>query len=201
MEQVDLWFDPMCPWTWITSRWLVEVERVRPVKVVYHVLSLAVLNEGREGLDPDYRKRMETVAWYGARACIGVEQRYGQSGLHGFYTRLGTRFHPQGEPVDPETVRAALADLCFDTGIADDCTTDKYDEALRASHQQGISLVGSDVGAPIIAIGGSAIFGPVLSPAPAGEAAGQLFDGVRAVLAYPGFYELKRTRGVGPVFG
>ncbi|MDR0285864.1 MAG: DsbA family protein [Propionibacteriaceae bacterium] len=200
MTTVDLWFDPLCPWAWLTSRWLTEVERVRDAEVVFHVMSLAVLNEGQDGLDPDYRRRMETEAWYGARAAVAVAERYDQTGLRAFYTALGTRYHPLAEPKTPATVRAALGDLGFDSGIADDCTTTRYDEALRASHHAGMDPVGMDVGTPVIHLEGVAIFGPVISPAPTGEAAGQLFDGVRAVMAYPGFFELKRTRTVGPIF-
>ena len=200
METLDFWFDPMCPWAWMASRWALEVEKVRDVNVVFHVMSLAVLNEGREDLDEDYKRRMSTEAWYGARAAIAVEQRYGQEGLRTFYTELGTRYHLRKEPRAPETVRAALAALGFDETIADDCTTTTYDEALRVSHHQGMDPVGMDVGTPVIRLGGVSIFGPVISPAPKGEAAGELFDGVRAVMAYPGFFELKRTRTIGPIF-
>ena len=197
---VDFWFDPMCPWAWMTSRWMLQVEQVREVQVVFHVMSLAVLNQGREGLDEDYRRRMETEAWYGARACIAVEQRYGSEGLRRFYNALGTRYHLEDEPRDPATVRAALADLGFDETIADDCATTRYDEALRISHHEGMDPVGMDVGTPVIRIDGVSIFGPVISPAPKGEQAGDLFDGVRKVMAYPGFFELKRSRTVGPIF-
>jgi len=200
MTTVDFWFDPLCPWAWMTSRWMLEVEQVRDATTVFHVMSLAVLNQGREGLDEDYRRRMDTEAWYGARAAIGVELRYGQAGLRAFYTELGTRYHLGEESRTPETVRAALAQLGYDQTIADDCTTDRYDEALRASHHQGMDPVGMDVGTPVIRIEGVSIFGPVISPAPKGEAAGKLFDGVRAVMDYPGFFELKRSRTVGPIF-
>jgi len=200
MTDVDFWFDPMCPWAWMTSRWILEAQKVRDIHVVFHVMSLAVLNQGREGLDADYKRRMETEAWYGARAAIEVEQRYGQEGLSAFYTALGTRYHLLDEPRDPDTVRAALADLGYDETIADDCATTRCDEALRISHHEGMDPVGSDVGTPVIRIGGMSIFGPVISPAPKGEEAGRLFDGVCAVMAYPGFFELKRSRTVGPIF-
>jgi len=200
MQTVDFWFDPMCPWAWMASRWILEVEKVRDIDVVFHVMSLAVLNEGREGLDPDYRRRMDTEAWYGARAAIAVEQRYGPEGLSRFYTAVGTRYHLNDEPRSPETVRAALKDVGFDETIADDCTTTKYDEALRISHHEGMDPVGMDVGTPVIRLNGVSIFGPVISPAPKGEEAGALFDGVSTVMAYPGFFELKRSRTVGPIF-
>ena len=179
---------------------MLEVEKVRDVSVTFHVMSLAVLNEGRDDLDEDYKHRMSTEAWYGARAAIAVEQRYGQAGLRAFYTALGTRYHPLNEPREPATIRAALADLGFDESIADQTTTADLDAALRVSHHQGMDPVGMDVGTPVIRIGDMSVFGPVISPAPAGEVAGRLFDGVRAVMAYPGFFELKRTRTVGPIF-
>jgi len=172
---------------------------MRDVDLAFHVMSLAVLNEGRT-LDEDYQRRMSTEAWYGARAAIAVEERYGSAVLLDFYTALGTRYHPLAEPRTPETVRAALADVGLDETIADDCTTTKWDAALRASHHAGMDPVGMDVGTPVIRIGDVSIFGPVLSPAPTGEAAGALFDGVVGVMSYPGFFELKRTRTVGPIF-
>jgi len=200
MTRVDFWFDPLCPWTWITSRWMVEVTKVRDVDLHFHVMSLAILNEGREDLDERHAELYKRAAWFGVRAGIAVGQRYGQAGLAGFYTALGTRYHNLGEPAEPETVRAALTDAGLDPGIADECTTTAFDEALRVSHHEGMDPVGMDVGAPIIRIGDMSIFGPVISPAPKGEEAGLLFDGIRAAMAYPGFYELKRTRDVKPSF-
>ncbi len=197
--QVDFWFDPACPWAWMTSRWMLEVEKVRDVQTVFHVMSLGVLNEGRD-VPPDYREFLDTESWWGARAAIAVEEKYGQEGLRDFYTALGTRYHPGGEPKSQDTVRATLADLGFDESIADRVATDDYDEALRASHQTGIDLVGEDVGTPVVQVNGMALFGPVISPAPKGEEAGQLFDGYVRMTAYPGFFELKRTRTVGPIF-
>ncbi|MCL2736137.1 MAG: DsbA family protein [Propionibacteriaceae bacterium] len=200
MTDVDFWFDPYCPWAWMASRWMLDVEKVRDVTVRFHVMSLAVLNEGRDDLPEDYKERMSTQAWYGARASIAVEQRYGQETLREFYTALGTRYHIHDEPREPDTVRAALTDLGLDASIADDCVTTRVDDAMRISHHGGMDPVGTDVGTPVIRIGDMSIFGPVVSPAPKGEEAGRLFDGVRAVMAYPGFFELKRTRTVGPIF-
>jgi hypothetical protein len=162
-------------------------------------MSLAVLNEGRD-LPQDYRQMMATEGWIGVRACIAVEQRYGSEALRGFYTALGTRYHLGKEPKTPETVRAALAEVGLDEGIADEAQTDAYDEALHASHHEGMDPVGMDVGTPVIRINGMSLFGPVISPAPKGEEAGDLFDGFVKVTAYSGFFELKRTRTVGPIF-
>jgi hypothetical protein len=178
---------------------MLEVEKVRDAHTTFHVMSLAVLNEGRD-LPEDYREMMDQEDWIGVRACIAVEQKYGSEALRNFYTALGTRFHLGEEPKTPETVRAALEEVGLDPAIADEAQTDTYDEALLASHREGMDPVGMDVGTPVIRVNGRSLFGPVISPAPKGEAAGNLFDGFVKVSAYSGFFELKRTRTVGPIF-
>ncbi|MDR1710461.1 MAG: DsbA family protein [Propionibacteriaceae bacterium] len=197
---VDFWFDPLCPFAWLTSRWMLEVEQVREVETRFHPMSLALLNAGREGLPDDYRKMMETVAWYGARAAIAVQLRHGDAAVREFYTAIGTRYHLHDEPRSPETVRAALVDCGLDSSIADAVTGDQWDAELAASHHAGMDPVGNDVGTPVIRIDGHSIFGPVLSPIPRGEAAGRLFDAVSICAGYDEFFELKRTRTVGPIF-
>lgn len=195
---VDFWFDPTCPFAWMTSRWMLEVEKVRDVTTVFHVMSLSVLNEGRD-LPEEYFEHMER-AWAPARASLLVEQRHGPEKLAAFYTALGTRFHPGGESVSVETIAAALADVGADADILEICQTDAVDDDLRRSHNEGMEPVGQEVGTPVIRINGMSLFGPVISPAPKGEEAGQLFDGVQKVTSYPGFFELKRSRTVGPIF-
>ena len=197
-QTVDLWFDPMCPWAWMTSRWLLEVEKVRDVHVDFHVMSLSVLNEGRD-LDPDYRQMLEE-GWAPVRVAMAVEREHGQPALRDFYTAIGTRFHPGGEQRTRETLEGALADIGLPTGLADLGDTDAHDDELRASHHAGMNPVGDEVGTPVIHLNGKALFGPVISPAPKGEEAGNLFDGFAKVTAYEGFFELKRTRTVGPIF-
>lgn len=197
--QVDFWFDPLCPWAWMSSRWMLEVEKVRDVHTTFHVMSLAELNSGRD-LPQEYRELMDKEGWIGVRAAIGVEQKYGSEALRNFYTAIGTRFHLGQEPKTPETVRAALEEVGLDPAIADEAQTDVYDEALLVSHHEGMDPVGMDVGTPVIRVNGMSLFGPVISPAPKGEAAGDLFDGFVKITAYPGFFELKRTRTVGPIF-
>lgn len=197
-QEVDLWFDPVCPWAWMTSRWLLEVEKVRDVKVSFHVMSLSVLNEGRD-LSEGYRALMD-AAWLPVRVAIAVEEQYGQEKLAAFYTALGTRFHPLDEPRTIETVEGALTDVGLPAELAQVGLTDVNDAALRASHHEGMDPVGDEVGTPVIHLNGQALFGPVISPAPKGEEAGNLFDGFAKVTAYPGFFELKRTRTVDPIF-
>ena len=198
MSDLDLWFDPQCPWAWMTSRWALEVEKVRDVTVTFHVMSLAVLNEERD-LNPDYRIRMDS-SWGGARVALAVEEQHGQEALRAFYTAVGTRIHPGGEPNRLHTWQAALADCGLPVELADAGLTDANDEALRASHRAGMDPVGDDVGTPVIRVNGMSLFGPVVSPAPKGEEAGRLWDGFVNVCAYPGFFELKRTRTVRPIF-
>ena len=196
--QVDFWFDPTCPWAWMTSRWILEVEKVRDVKAVFHPMSLFILNEGRD-LDPGYRAHIDETL-IASRAAAAVMKLYGHDQVRDFYTALGTRLHPKGEPITVETIAAALQEAGLDAGIAQRVTPDEFDADLRAYQKVAQDLVGTDVGTPIIRINGMALFGPVISPAPKGEAAGELFDGVAKVTAYPGFFELKRSRDVGPIF-
>ncbi|MES4906463.1 MULTISPECIES: DsbA family protein [unclassified Streptomyces] len=201
----DFWFDPLCPWAWMTSRWMLEVEKVRPVEVRWHVMSLAVLNEPRaDELPEQYRELMKT-AWGPVRVCIAAEQKHGSEVLGRLYTALGTRFHNQGLEKNRETIVAALEEAGLPADLADAADSDAYDTELRASHKEGIDLVGQDVGTPVIAVPGAdgeqvAFFGPVVTPAPKGEAAAQLWDGTLMVASIPGFYEIKRTRTVGPIF-
>lgn len=197
-EEVHFWFDPGCPWAWMTSRWMLEVEKVRPVRTVFHVMSLAVLNQGRD-LEPDYRAAMDR-AWAPVRVCLAVDQQHGKEKLSEFYTALGTRFHPGKQERTKDTLVAALAEVGLPGELADAGDTDANDQALRASHHEGMDPVGDEVGTPVIHVGGVAFFGPVISPAPKGEQAGILFDGVKAAASYPGFFELKRSRTVGPIF-
>lgn len=200
---VDMWFDPICPWAWITSRWLLDVERVRPVEVRFHVMSLSVLNQGRE-LSEKYQARMDR-GWAPVRVCIAAEQKYGDAVLRDLYTALGTRIHPGRQELGPELYAAALADAGLDPALAAAADSTEYDAALRASHDAGMRPVGTDVGTPVIHTVGPAgqpvaFFGPVVTPAPTGEAAGRLWDGVLLVAGTPGFYEIKRSRELGPIF-
>jgi protein-disulfide isomerase-like protein with CxxC motif len=196
-KTVDFWFDPACPWAWITSRWVLEAEKVRDIAPRFHVMSLAVLNEERD-LSADYREMM-TKAWGHVRVAIAAEQKYGNEVLLALYTALGTRIHLGKEGLGRDMVEAALGEADLPVELADAMDSTDYDEALRASHADGINRVGLDVGTPIISVDGAAIFGPVITPAPKGEAAGKLWDGVALVMATPGFYELKRSREQGPI--
>jgi 2-hydroxychromene-2-carboxylate isomerase len=194
----EFWFDPLCPWAWMTSRWMTEVERVRDVEVRWNVMSLAVLNSGRD-LPEDYARLMEQ-AWGPVRVITAAKELHGEQYVKALYDAMGQRIHPGGDKDLASVVAKALADVGLPADLIRFAASEEYDEQLRASHERGISLVGQDVGTPVIAVEGVAFFGPVVTPAPKGEAAGTLWDGVLAVASTPGFYELKRTRDAGPVF-
>lgn len=195
---VDFWFDPVCPWAWIASRWMHEVEKVRPVTTRWHVMSLSVLNEGRDVPEP-YQELMRT-GWGPVRVCIAAEQQYGPEALGPLYTALGTRFHQDKAPRDRATYEAALAEAGLPADLAAAADSTEYDEALRASHKEGIDRVGYDVGTPVISVNGLSVFGPVVSPIPRGEAAARLWDGVLLIAGTDGFFELKRSRTRDPIF-
>lgn len=194
----DFWFDPICPWAWIASRWMLEVEQVRDVSVRWHVMSLAYLNAGRD-LPEDYQAMMDE-AWGPVRVVVAAAEAHGQQVVLPLYTALGTRFHHEKLPRDRATVVAALAEVGLPESLADAMGDDSRDEALKASHHAGMDQVGFDVGTPVISTEGVAFFGPVVSPAPRGEAAGRLWDGVRLVAGTDGFFELKRSRTRDPIF-
>ena len=199
LTPVDFWFDPLCPWAWITSRWMLEVQQVRPVQVHWHVMSLAVLNEGKTDMSERYVELMKQ-AWGPVRVAIAAEQRFGPEVLGPLYTALGTRFHHDKAPRDRETITAALAEAGLPAHLADAMDSASCDAALRASHAEGIERVGYDVGTPVITVNGLSVFGPVVSPIPRGEAAARLWDGVLLLAGTDGFFELKRSRTRDPIF-
>ncbi len=199
----DFWFDPLCPWAWITSRWMLEVEQVRDIHTEWHVMSLAILNEGRRELTDEYKERM-AKAKGPVRICIAAEQQEGPDILLPLYTALGTRMHVQRRGREEgqlgAVVTEALAEVGLPESLAAAATSTEYDDALAASHDAGMGPVGADVGTPVIHVNGRAIFGPVVTPAPKGDAAGRLWDGVLLCTGTEGFFELKRTRDQRPSF-
>ena len=195
---VDFWFDPLCPWAWMTSRWLLEVQKVRRIAPSFHVMSLAYLNEDKD-ISDEYRAMLQP-AWGPVRVAIAAAQAEGDEVLLPLYTALGERIHLQQRQIDRQLVEEALAEVGLPTSLADAMDSAEYDDDLKKSHHAGMDQVGMDVGTPVISVDGTAFFGPVVTPAPKGEDAGRLWDGCLLVASTPGFYELKRTRDKGPDF-
>ena len=197
-EAVDFYFDPICPWAWMTSRWMLEVARVRPVDITWHVMSLAVLNEGND-VPEQYRETLR-LGWGPVRSVVAAESLVGPDVVLPLYTALGERIHLQGRLPDHSVIVEAVEAAGVPSQVAEAAMDPVWDDAVRASHHRGMDPVGDQVGTPVIHVEGTAFFGPVVSPAPKGEAAGRLFDGVMACARTPGFFELKRSRDVDPIF-
>jgi 2-hydroxychromene-2-carboxylate isomerase len=192
-KNADFWFDPACPFAWITSRWMLEVQKVRDISVTWHIMSLAYLNQDKTDISDDYREWLRT-AWQPVRVCMAVEQHHGKDALLRLYTALGTRRFLGGEEYTRETIEAALDDAGLSRDLAAAMDDDSYDEAIKKSHHHGMDQVGDDVGTPTISFDGAAFFGPVLSAIPRGEEAGELWDGCVTLAKFPYFSELKRSR-------
>lgn len=198
--RIDFWFDPACPWAWITSRWVLEVEQVRPVVTTWNVMSLAVLNDGKP-MPAEYVEMMKH-AWGPVRVVLAAQRAHGDAAVLPLYTAYGTAIHHDKVGLDdPLLHENALKAAGLPVELASAATDPALDEALRKSHHAGMDAVGMDVGTPVIHVDGVAFFGPVLSRIPRGEDAGRVWDGARLLAGYPHFFELKRTRNEDPEFG
>jgi len=198
-EKADFWFDPMCPFAWVTSRWMGEVETVRNIRVHWHVMSLAVLNENNADLPEEYKAHI-AKAWGPVRVIMAAVAAHGEQVIKPLYDAMGTQIHNEGNSDINGVIAKALAATGLPAGLAEAATTDAHDLALRASHQDGISRVGQDVGTPVVAFNGTAFFGPVITRIPRGEEAGKLWDATVTLASFPYFFEIKRSRTEDPQF-
>jgi hypothetical protein len=198
MDTVDIWLDPICPWAWLASRWIAEVERLGEVKVDFRVMSLAYLNRDRE-MPPEYATFL-TKGWKPVRTLTAARMQFGPEIVRPLYEAMGTRIHVEsrGLEVIDEVIAESLAATNLPADLAN--AGEEVDVELIREHHAGMDQVGTDVGTPVISSGGAAFFGPVITPAPMGEAALQLWRGVMMVARIPGFYEIKRSRDKGPDF-
>ena len=194
MTNAEFWFDPRCPFAWITSRWILEVAEVRDIDVTWHIMSLAYLNQDKD-IPEDYRA-MLADAWGPVRVCMAAEQQHGKDALLPLYTALGTRLHDQGQKQSRELVADALAEAGLPASLVDAMDDPSYDEDIKKSHHLGMDQVGQEVGTPTIAVEGTAFFGPVMTSIPRGEEAGRIWDAAVELARHPYFFELKRTRNL-----
>ncbi|NYD76384.1 mycothiol-dependent nitroreductase Rv2466c family protein [Arthrobacter cupressi] len=198
VNKVDFWFDPICPFAWVTSRWIGEVEAVRDIEASWNVMSLSVLNHGRD-LPADYRAMMDD-SWGPVRVIIAAKELHGSEFIKPLYDAMGEEFHHEGNKDRAAVIEKALAQTGLPADLARFADSDEYDEQLRSSHEAGISLVGQDVGTPVVSVNGAAFFGPVLTRIPRGEEAGRIWDASVTLAGYPHFFELKRSRTESPEF-
>lgn len=211
MADLEFFFDPVCPWAWITSRWVTEVHEVRGDTVEWRFISLAVVNEGRteEWYTPEYRA-IHRAGHESLRVAAAVRDQAGNDGVAAFYRELGTRFHPLGRRDDYQRDPAGflaetLGAAGLDTAMAANREDERWDTLLRSETATALARTGPDVGTPIITFrpaspGEASFFGPVIASIPRGDAAVRLWDAIEVIATTSGMAELKRSLRAAPDF-
>ena len=202
-DQVEFYWDPICPWCWITSRWMEDVRRQKDIHVTWRFFSLKMFNAERD-VSPDL-SILHSMGLRALRIAAAVRAKHGNEGVARLYTLMGTSYHHDQEDIDePEVAQAILERGGFAPTLATAVEDSDWDKTIETDMARAAAKVGNDVGVPIIVLNGGegpGFFGPVISPAPTGEVAVALWEGLIAVGRTPGFFELKRTREIGPRFG
>ncbi len=196
MHQVEFWFDPICPFAWVTSRWLLEAAKVRQIEITWKQMSLAALNEGKD-LDEAYRQKVQR-SWGPGRVIDAVIEGEGEGALGALYTAYGMAIHEEGNEIGPKLNERALGEAGLNAQYAQEAQNEDRDEHLRARQREVEALVGNEVGTPVLGVDGRAFFGPVITRLPQGEEAGELFDAALTLGSYPYFFEMKRSRTEDP---
>lgn len=196
--RVEILVDPICPFAWITSRWLLEAASCREVEVTFGLMSLSVLNEGRSDLSTFYRELID-AGWGPVRVAVAVDDEFGPDAFRRFYDAFGQRHHVADEPLGPSVLASSLREADLPERLASAATDPTFDVGVRSRHAAAVALVGDDVGTPVLRVQAPGvpdvgIFGPVVTPCPRGEAAGRLWDAVVIAATTPEFFELKRSR-------
>jgi 2-hydroxychromene-2-carboxylate isomerase len=190
---VEFWFDPSCPFTWRTSRWARDLEQAGLATVEWKVMSLGILNEGKE-IPEQYREGMVRGARF-LRALTAAAEQGGPDAVGRLYDALGTRLHDRDEGLADDVLLRSVEEVGLPGSVADAADDEGRDAAVRASHEEGQRRVGTESGSPITAYdGGPAFFGPVVVPAPAGDEAETLLTAMASLSKVSAFSEIKRSR-------
>jgi len=205
MEQtqpdLDFFWDPVCPWAWITSRWVHAVVDRTGIDVDWRFIALKIVNE-EKGYAPEVQERYLKVHGLGfslLRVAAAVREKHGRAPIGDLYTAFGSRIHVEKDAPSLRTVdgvAAVLAAHDLDPALAAASESDAFDDVVRADTELALARAGRDVGTPVLTFGppdGYSFFGPVIAKAPVGDDAVKLWDTVQTLASFPGFAELKRS--------